>query len=152
MPLIGGDALNVSSWIDDVHGVYHPGSQNSWFTAIGPNPLQDPRCRAFRAAYRARFHDDPTSFSALAYDAANMEIDALASALRAGYWAGTVSALRERVRANVAAAHYRGVGGAGSFDRNGDTTNKVISIWRVSGKTTKSFEWLGYSPGYAPHS
>jgi branched-chain amino acid transport system substrate-binding protein len=150
MPIIGGDALLSSSWIVGVNGVYHPGSQNSWFTAIGVNPVQDPRAAQFTAAFRRQFHDAPKGFAALAYDAANIEINALVQALRSGRGQGSLVALREAVRANVAAAHYRGVGGAGHFDDNGDTTNRVISMWRVNGRTGSSFHWLGYAPGFAP--
>jgi branched-chain amino acid transport system substrate-binding protein len=149
VPIVGGDGLFTSSWIVGADGKYHPGSQNSWMTVIGPNPLSDPRSRAFTAAFQARYHRDPTPFAALAYDTANLEIDALVKALRAGY-GGNVSALREAVRANVQATHYTGVSGTTSFDRNGDTTNKVIGIWHVTGRTATSFSWLGYAPGYAP--
>lgn len=148
VPLIGGDALYATDWIRS-NGHYNPGSQNSWFTVIGPNPLADPRARGFTAAYRARFHIDPTPFSVLSYDAANLEITGLEAALSGGR-GGSVAGLREAVRAYVQHAHYRGVGGAGSFDRNGDTTNKVIGIWRVNGTGTNSFQWLGYAPGFAP--
>jgi branched-chain amino acid transport system substrate-binding protein len=150
MPIIGGDALLASSWIVGVNGVYHPGSQNSWFTAIGVDPVQDPRAAQFTTAFRRRFHRDPNGFAALAYDAANVEIDVLVRDLRSGRGQGSLAALREAVRADVAAAHYRGVGGAGHFDANGDTTNRVISMWQVSGRTASSFHWLGYAPGFAP--
>jgi branched-chain amino acid transport system substrate-binding protein len=150
MPIIGGDALLSSSWIVGVNGMYHPGSQNSWFTAIGVDPVQDPRAAQFTAAFRRRFHHDPNAFAVLAYDAANIEISALVRALRGGRGHGSLAALREAVRRNVAAAHYRGVGGAGHFDANGDTTNRVISMWRVSGETATSLHWLGYAPGFAP--
>jgi branched-chain amino acid transport system substrate-binding protein len=150
MPILGGDALLSSSWIVGVNGMYHPGSQNSWFTAIGVDPVQDPRAAQFTAAFRRQFHRDPTAFAALAYDAANIEISALVQALRSGRGQGSLAALREAVRANVAAAHYGGVGGAGHFDANGDTTNRVISMWRVNGRTATSFHWLAYAPGFAP--
>jgi branched-chain amino acid transport system substrate-binding protein len=150
MPIIGGDALLSSSWIVGVNGVYHLGSQNSWFTAIGVDPVQDRRAAQFTAALRRRFHRDPNAFAALAYDAANIEISALVRALRGGKEYSSLAALREAVRTSVAAAHYRGVGGAGHFDANGVTTNRVISMWRVSGRTATSFHWLGYAPGFAP--
>jgi branched-chain amino acid transport system substrate-binding protein len=149
MPVIGGDALLTPTFIVGSNGSFHPGSQNTWITAIGPNAELDPVDRAFLRAYRAQFHQDPSSFSVLAYDAANLEIDALLAALKQGATQST-AVLREAVRANIANTPYRGLGGAGRFDSNGDTTNTVISIWRVSGRTGKSFHWLGYAPGFAP--
>jgi branched-chain amino acid transport system substrate-binding protein len=149
VPLIGGDGLFTSSWIVGTNGAYHPGSQNSWMTVIGTDPLADPRARAFTSAFRSQFHRDPTPFAALAYDTANLEIDALVKALQAGN-GGNVSALREAVRANVQATRYTGVAGTTSFDRNGDTTNKVIGIWHVTGRSPSSFSWLGYAPGFSP--
>lgn len=151
VPIVGGDGLFTSSWIVGSDGKYHPGSRNSWITVIGPNPLSDPRDRAFTAAFRARYHRDPTPFAALAYDAANLEINGLVWALQQGH--GTnVAALREAVRAYVQAAHYTGISGTTSFNGNGDTTNKVIGIWHVTGTTGTSFGWLGYAPGFAPRS
>jgi len=152
VPLIGGDALLSSTWIVSTSGMYHPGSRNSWLTAIGPNPTRDPRDRGYATLYRSVFHTDPTTgFSVLSFDAANIEIDALVKALTSGRRPATLADLREAVRANVAAAHYRGIGGAGHFDANGDTTNHVISMWRVSGRTAHSHQWLGYAPGFSPH-
>jgi branched-chain amino acid transport system substrate-binding protein len=152
VPLISNDALLTGTWVVGANGVYHPGSQNSWFTAIGPNPTKDPRARAFTAAYRAAFHATPNSFAVLSYDAANIEINALVRAIEGGAAGRGTAALREAVRANVASAHYSGVGGAGHFHASGDTTNHVISMWRVTGRTPTSFQWLGYVPGFAPHS
>jgi branched-chain amino acid transport system substrate-binding protein len=150
MPIIGGDALLSSAWVVGSNGAYHPGSQNSWFTAIGPNPVKDPRAAAFTAAFRTMFHRDPNGFAALSYDAANIEIDALAQALRAGQGRQGIVALRKAVRARVASTHHHGVGGFTTFNGNGDTTNRVISMWRVNGKTGSSFQWLGYVPGFTP--
>lgn len=149
VPIVGGDGLFTSSWIVGPDGSYHPGSQNSWMTVIGPNPLAGNRARAFTAAFRARYHIDPTPFAVLAYDAANLEINALVSALHAGD-GGNTATLREAVRTNVQRAHYTGIAGTTSFNRNGDTTNKIIGIWHVTGRTGTSFGWLGYAPGYAP--
>jgi branched-chain amino acid transport system substrate-binding protein len=145
VPIIGGDGLFTSSWIVGSTGSYQPGSWHSWMTVIGPNP----RIAGFVSAFRARFHRAPTPFAVLAYDAANLEIDALVKALQAGN-GGSVATLREAVRANVQASRFTGLAGTTTFDRNGDTTNKVIGIWHVTGRTATSFGWLGYAPGYAP--
>jgi branched-chain amino acid transport system substrate-binding protein len=150
-PIIGGDGLFTSSWIVGSDGHYHPGSKNSWMTVIGPNPLQDPRIHGFTVAFRARYHRDPTPFAVLAYDAANLEINALVKALQEGK-GGNVATLREAVRKNVQSATFTGLAGTGRFDRNGDTTDKVIGIWQVSGSTGTSFKSLGYAPGYAPRT
>jgi branched-chain amino acid transport system substrate-binding protein len=149
VPIIGGDGLFTSSWIVGADGHYHTGSHNSWMTVIGPNPLQDPNVRQFTIAFRARYHRDPTPFAVLAYDAANLEINALVKALSEGK-GGTVSGLREAVRANVQSSSFSGLAGTSRFDRNGDTTDKVIGIWHVTGTTATSFGWLGYAPGYEP--
>ena len=86
----------------------------------------------------------------LSYDAANIDIDALAQALRAGQGRHGIVALRLAVRARVASTRHHGVGGFTTFNGNGDTTNRVISMWRVNGKTGSSFQWLGYVPGFTP--
>jgi branched-chain amino acid transport system substrate-binding protein len=144
-PIIGGDGLFTSSWIVGSNGSYQSGSWHSWMTVIGPNP----RISGFASTFRAHFHRAPTPFAVLAYDAANLEIDALVKALREGK-GGSLAALREAVRASVQSAHFHGLVGTTRFDRNGDTTDKVIGIWHVTGRTATSFGWLGYAPGYAP--
>jgi ABC-type branched-subunit amino acid transport system substrate-binding protein len=86
-----------------------------------------------------------------AYDAANLEIDALVKALQEGK-GGSMATPREAVRANIQSSRFTGLAGTLRFDRNGDTTDKVIGIWHVTSTTGTSFGWLGYAPGYRPRT
>ena len=91
-------------------------------TAILPAPalaaLPTPTTvSAFTTAYQAAYHTDPLPLSALAYDAAMVEIAAIKSVIAAGK-----SPTRANVRAAVAASKYTGLIGPIAFDPNGDNT------------------------------
>jgi branched-chain amino acid transport system substrate-binding protein len=74
-----------------------------------------------------------------AYDATGIIIHAIKAALGAGRDPHKIEGFRESVRANVAATvGYAGVTGTIGFDQNGDTTTKVISIYRVEDVGTGS--------------
>jgi branched-chain amino acid transport system substrate-binding protein len=78
--------------------------------------------KGFIDAYTAKFKEDPGAYSANAYVAAKVIIDAVRA----------VGPDRAKVRAHVAALrNYRSIVGTFSFDANGDTTNRVISIYVV---------------------
>ena len=83
-----------------------------------------PSAQAFIAAYKARFNDQPGAYSANGYVATNIII----AAVRA------VGPDREKVRAWVAnLKSYNSILGTFGFDQNGDTTNRIISVYTVQG-------------------
>jgi len=84
--------------------------------------------QAFSAAYKAKYNQDPGAYSANSYVAAKIIIDAVKA----------VGPDRAKVRAWVAALkNYKSIIGPFSFDQNGDTTNRVISIYQV-----KNGKWV----------
>jgi branched-chain amino acid transport system substrate-binding protein len=84
--------------------------------------------KGFITAYKAKFNQDPGAYSANAYVAAMVIIDAVRA----------VGPDREKVRAHVAALkNYKSIVGTFSFDANGDTTNRVISVYQV-----KNGKWV----------
>jgi branched-chain amino acid transport system substrate-binding protein len=79
----------------------------------------------FITDYKTKFNADPIPYSAMAYDAAMIEITAIKNVISAGK---TVT--REAVRDEVAKLHYNGVTGSIFFDENGDNAGaRVFSIW-----------------------
>jgi len=84
--------------------------------------------KGFLTAYKAKFNDDPGAYSANAYVAAKVILDAVRA----------VGPDRAKVRAWVASVkNYKSIVGAFSFDANGDTTNRVISVYVV-----KNGKWV----------
>lgn len=84
--------------------------------------------KGFITGYKAKFNEDPGAYSANAYVAAMVIIDAVRA----------VGPDREKVRAHVAALkNYKSIVGTFSFDPNGDTTNRVISVYVV-----KNGKWV----------
>jgi branched-chain amino acid transport system substrate-binding protein len=84
---------------------------------------------AFKQAY-----SDPNAFGAYtmpAYDAANILITGIKKAIEAK---GGGMPTREQVRAQVAQTkNFQGVLGNTSFDANGDTSNKIITVYYSNG-------------------
>ncbi|MEO7001145.1 MAG: branched-chain amino acid ABC transporter substrate-binding protein, partial [Ktedonobacterales bacterium] len=68
-------------------------------------------------AYQSAYNAAPLPLSALAYDAATVEIAAIKSVIATGK-----APTRAAVLAAVAASKYTGLSGAIAFDANGDNT------------------------------
>jgi branched-chain amino acid transport system substrate-binding protein len=94
------------------------------------HPQASPRSQAFANAFRARWHREPDSSAALAYDAVYL----LARAVAAG--ADDRKAMRrylEGVGRTDGSATFAGVAGPVAFDANGDPQGKTCVITRVQG-------------------
>lgn len=138
VPLMGGD------------GIYDPrfielgGRQGDLATSVGaPTELQQ-TARDFIAAYnRKNFKDSYGGFGAFSYDAANVIINSLATTL------GTNGRWNESQRGilldNVAKYKGNGATGAIAFDRFGDSTNKVLTVYGVDNGKWKVVETGSYN-------
>jgi branched-chain amino acid transport system substrate-binding protein len=98
-----------------------------------------PAAAAFRQKYMAAFSDPLTVYSAASYDCAHILIQAIKSALANGAKTPKDSSdlagakrFRQAVINAIQNTSYEGVTGHQSFDANGDTTNKVISIYQLA--------------------
>jgi branched-chain amino acid transport system substrate-binding protein len=104
----------------------------------------------FRQQYAAAFPSDPINvYSAAAYDSANILIQAIRTALANGAKtpssssdAAGASAFRQAVISAVQGISYVGVTGRQSFDQNGDTTNKVITVYRLGLNDVNKPDWI----------
>ena len=89
--------------------------------------LNNSAAQAFISAYKAKFPSaDLTAYSAQAYDAANIEIQAIKNVIASGK-----AVTRSAVRDEVAKISYQGVTGNISFDANGDNTSGLFSVYAV---------------------
>jgi branched-chain amino acid transport system substrate-binding protein len=126
IPLMGGDGI-VESGYTTAAGADAEGDYGT-VAAVNANLLPD--AKAFVDAYKKAYASDqwkgePQAYSANGYEATNIIIAAMKAAGKKD---------REAVRAAIAATKdYKGVIGTTSFDANGDTTNRWISIYTVKG-------------------
>jgi len=119
VPFMGGDGIQDKEFTDEAGDA----GNGSYSTVAAVNATTLPSAKDFLAAYKAKYGTDVGAYSANAYEATSIIIAALGKATGAD---------RESVRAAIAATKdYQGVIGTTSFDQNGDTTNKWISIYTV---------------------
>ena len=115
----GGDG------IADLATVAGAQADGSYYTLAAPNAEKLPAAQAFIKAYRARYSADIGPYSANAYAAAQVAADAIIRAIGKG---GAVPA-RAAVVARVASTKLDTPIGPISFDKNGDVTNPVLSLY-----------------------
>lgn len=124
-PFMGGDAVNNSDWIK----ASPRGAVNNYSSVPGPEIQHTGG--PFRSAYAKRFHVPLQTYEATAYDAAKIILLAVLKAHTGGHLKGGISADRKAILPYVAATHYFGATGLTTFDHNGDTTNREVSIYAV---------------------
>lgn len=135
IPFIGGDGIaDDPSWIQQGG----PAAVNTIGTVAAPDLsglTSSATATAFINAYKAKFNSDPLPYSAMAYDAAMIEITAMKNLIAAGK---TVT--RDAVRAQIQSISYPGITGTISFDANGDNAGaKIYSVYYVDPKTD---QWI----------
>jgi branched-chain amino acid transport system substrate-binding protein len=142
LPMVGGDGINdgsaatASSFLN-IAGA--DGDQNTFSTVAAIHDIPNPD--KFKTDFKAKFTDDPGSYSAPAYACTQIFLTALQAV--AGSAGGDLAKLREAVRAYVAdpSHSYDTVLGKVSFDTNGDTTQHTISYYKYDA-TAKDWAFL----------
>jgi branched-chain amino acid transport system substrate-binding protein len=126
IPLMGGDG------IVDGEFVALGGREGDLATNIGAPPESLPSAAQFLADYEAAGFAEPYSaYGALTYDATNVIINALATTLASGDY---TPERRADIVAAVQRTNFDGASGPVEFDQFGDTTNKVLTVYRVEGE------------------
>jgi branched-chain amino acid transport system substrate-binding protein len=139
VPLMGGDGIFDPKFIQ-LAGAGAPGD---FATSVGADTATSASAQKFVTDYKAASYADAYSaYGAYAYDAANAIIAAAKVAL-----VGKTSVddtVRQAVIAAMASVSITGATGAVAFDKYGDTTNKVLTVYGVTAgawvtKETKAF-------------
>lgn len=99
------------------------------FSGIPPERLGE-KGRDFVARYGERYGRELTVYSAYAYEAANVMLDAVERAAEEAGGVPDRAAVREEV---FATSDYDGVLGSWGFDENGDTTLSRLAVHHVEG-------------------
>jgi branched-chain amino acid transport system substrate-binding protein len=132
IPLMGGDGIYDPTYIQ----VAGQAAERDLATSVGAPTDQLESAKAFVQAYKAAgFKESYSAYGAYAYDAANVIIGALSKVLPGKSKIDT--SVRTAIIDAVQHTTTNGVTGAISFDEFGDTTNKVLTVYKVSGGAWK---------------
>lgn len=132
VPYVAGDGISGTQFLTDAA----PNAANSYFTVAGPYAQKLASAATFLTDYKTKYGEDSGAYSAQAYDAAGVIIAAISRAIDD---AGGNMPTRDQVTAQVAKTHgYSGVIGTTTLDASGDTTLKIITIYKWNPDTSKS--------------
>jgi len=140
IPLVGGDGIVTGDFAAKVAPSLNVGPVYGTTGSVDVSSV--PAGQAFLTAYTAKY-GTPGAYSANAYDCANILIQAIKKAIAGGAKVPSSSsdtaggtAFRTAVIAAMKQTDYTGPTGHHTFDANGDTTNKVISIFKLASSKT----------------
>jgi branched-chain amino acid transport system substrate-binding protein len=128
---VGGDAIDDPSFITFVGAAQATGT---YATFIGPPASTT--AGGFRARYHTAFPTfEPGPYDALAYDAANIALQGIYKAYKTKKIRPGMGnfARRSAVLPFVRHVKWFGATGITTFDKNGDTFNRIIRVDKVSG-------------------
>ena len=110
---------------------------------------KNPAAQTFVQQYHASTSDPINVYSAAAYDCANILIQAIKTALANGVHTPTDSSdltgaktLRQAVINAIQNSNFTGVTGHQRFDSNGDTTDKIITIYKLGLNASNKPDWI----------
>jgi branched-chain amino acid transport system substrate-binding protein len=136
-PYMGGDGLQTAQCLKDAadngSGIYA--------AVAAPNAEQIPASKSIIDGFKKAFpnKDDFGAYSMPAYDCAKILIEAIRRAIKANN--GSMPT-RDAVRAEVAkTSGFTGALGQTTFDPNGDTSLKIISIYQAKGSPV-DWSWV----------
>ena len=144
VPFMGGDGIVTGQCIKDAAD----NVDNMIGTVAAVDATQLPAAKSIIDDFKKSFSaaSDFGAYTMPAYDCAKILIDAIGRAIDD---AGGNMPTREQVRAQVAKTkNYQGALGTIGFDANGDTTNRIISIYKIgpapglTGSTPKDWVWV----------
>jgi branched-chain amino acid transport system substrate-binding protein len=146
LPYAGGDGIVTPSFATTIQPLK---GGPVYGTVAVVDTSKNPNATTFVSQYKAAFTDPINVYSAASYDCANIIIQAIKTALANGAKAPTSSSdsatavtFRTAVIAAVQGIAYNGVTGHQSFDSNGDTLLKIISIYKLGLNTSNQADWL----------
>jgi branched-chain amino acid transport system substrate-binding protein len=149
LPYAGGDGIVTPSFASTIQPL-GGGPVIGTAAVVDSTVSKNQNVVTFRQQYTAAFPSDPINvYSAASYDAANIIIQAVKTALANGAKAPTSSSdsatattFRTAVIAAVQATSYDGLTGHQSFDSNGDTQLKVISLYKLGLNSSGKSDWI----------
>ncbi len=130
VPYVGPDGINdgTGETKDSFLNLAGAAAKNAYSTLAGPGTFE--KKDTFDAAYKAEYGTDATGYAGQGYACAQVVLDALK---RAAATNPAKDALKEAVRVagTDTTVKYDTIVGSISFDANGDTSQKIVSIYSV---------------------
>ena len=139
VPVMGGDGIFDDTFIE------LGGKDGDLSTSVGA-PTEDlDSAKAFVDAYEAGGYGEEgfSAYGAFSYDAANAILAALGETIGDGEW--DEGSMRETLVENVQKYEGDGATGKVAFDEFGDSTNKVLTIYQVTGGAWGAIETGEYA-------
>lgn len=127
VPLMGGDGIYDPAFIE----LAGKTSNGDLATSVGAPTESLPTAKQFVADYEAGGYKEPyAAYGAYSYDAANAIINALKTSLAS---ASDAKSARPATIDAMAKVSFDGATGKVAFDEFGDTTTKVLTVYKVTG-------------------
>ena len=127
VPLMGGDGIFDPKYIE----LAGANATNDLSTSVGAPTDSTPAGKKFLSEYQAAGYADPSAaYGGYSYDAATAIITAMKASLAS---ASDVKSAREATTAAVGKVRFDGVTGKVAFDEFGDTTSKILTVYKVTG-------------------
>ncbi len=125
IPVMGGDGIFDDNYIK------LGGKDGDLATSVGAPTEELDSAKAFVDAYgKAGYKEGFSAYGAFAYDAANAIIGSVAKTVGDKEWSDS---MREDLVKAVGEYDAEGATGKVSFDEFGDSTNKVLTVYQVTG-------------------
>jgi ABC-type branched-subunit amino acid transport system substrate-binding protein len=135
----GGDAINDVSFATFAGGAAN--TAKTYSTTVG-NPAAAPKSfvnleHRFYPGWKAGPYD------ALAFDAANVVLQSIYNSKLAGTFKGSLFQKRSSILKWISRGNFHGTVGTFHFDKNGDTSLRVLSVWTERNGTWALLKVLG---------
>jgi len=125
VPLMGGDGIYDPKYIQLAGAT----SNGDLATSVGAPTEATDAGKKFLSQYQAAGYAEPSAaYGGYSFDAANAIIAALKTSLAS---ASDVKSAREATTAAVGKVSFDGVTGKVAFDQYGDSTSKVLTVYKV---------------------
>lgn len=125
-PLMGGDGIYDDTFFE----TGGEGTIGDFATSVGAPLTELDSAADFIEAYDAAgFDDPPSAYGGYAYDAANVIIEALTEAVSED---ADITTIRTDLIEAIQGVEIDGVTGPVAFDELGDTTTKVLTVYKVT--------------------
>jgi branched-chain amino acid transport system substrate-binding protein len=116
-----------------------PAAQGEYATSLGAAVPFLPTAAKFVGDYKAKYNaTDYATYGPASYDSANIILDALSTVL-AGR-SSVDNSVRQALIAAVQSVSFNGALGHTSFDKYGDTTNRILTVNKVEGSDFKPIQ------------
>jgi branched-chain amino acid transport system substrate-binding protein len=125
-----------------------PAAEGWYATTASPNLVDNPATKPFVAAFAKKYGQQPENYSITAYDAALVILDAIGRVAKSGKEVN-----RDNIRDAIQEAKTKTLQGTVSFDQNGDITNRIVSVYRITNDpkyppddVLHQYKYLGVAP------